>query len=140
MHRVLATIVTAAMLAGCGDPRAAYNASADAHDAAAAGGRALRALDNAYERNADTGASGFTNLAPWRAANTARAAADAVGTGAFYADARTADTDAATAWREATRVFGTPHNDPQLTVPWSDALEASRLAWEAAERAKASHD
>ena len=117
MHRVLATLVATALLIGCSDPkaeqRAAYLASGEAHAAADADYHTPYAL---------------------AASKAAIKAADAVGTDRFYPAVRKADAAAAVAWE---KVQDPEHVRARLEPA---ALEASRKAWEAAERAMASHD
>ena len=144
MHRVLATLVATALLIGCGEheqqsfsSRAAYLASAEAHAAAfavvdAASWNSSRAPD-----------------AVGRACDAANQAADAVGTDEFYPAVRKADAAAADAW-EKTQEFSNwlggptsmlaPDLAAKIEASRTAVLEASRKAWEAAERAMASHD
>ena len=83
MHRVLATLVAAALLIGCSDPkaeqRAAYLASGEAHAAA----------------DAD-----YNQPYAMAASKAAIKAADAVGTDEFYPAVREADAAAENAWEK----------------------------------------
>lgn len=128
MHRVLATLVATALLIGCSDPKAeqrdAYLASGEAHAAAAA------AMGPMIRLNVRTLGPGWAA----DAADAAIEAADAVGTDEFYPAVRKADAAAAVAWE---KVQDPEHVRARLEPA---ALEASRKAWEAAERAMASHD
>ncbi len=158
MHRVLATLLVAAVFVGCdnsqADQRTAYNASCSKHKSArvyiavaayaaadAAEAEATEDADAARFEIADAArAAGRAADACDAATTAAAAAADAAGTDRFNAAFRAADDTAQRAWREAQDAFGKPPGDPSLTPDWAQALEAARLAWEAAERAKASHD
>ena len=127
MHRVLATLVAAALLIGCSDPkaeqRAAYLASGEAHAAADADYHTPYAL---------------------AASKAAIKAADAVGTDRFYPAVREADAAAEYAWERAQEnakgLQEHAGDGSRILLAWAAALEASRKAWEAAERAMASHD
>ena len=160
MHRVLATLIATALLIGCSEqpqvvvvqpkgavsqsaqqstpPRAAYLASAEAHAAAVAAAQA--AFWAAPSDNAITRTAGAFWIAASRAAAAAVAAADAVGSGNFYPAVREADAAAASAWKDTQIYAERMFKDPELGRVLGEAFEAARKAWEAAERAKASHD
>ena len=142
MRGVLITLVTSAMLVGCGkshaEQRTAYNASCEAHKAGRADAHA--AVLAAHAAKAAYRLAERANAERAFAGTAAAAAADAAGTDRFNAATRAADDTAQSAWQEAQAAFGKPPLDPTLTPLWAKALEAARLAWETAERAKATHD
>ena len=125
MHRVLATLIATALLIGCSEqpqvvvvqPKGAVSQSAQQSTPPRA----------AYLASAEAHAA-------------AVAAADAVGSGNFYPAVREADAAAAEAWKDTQIYAERMFKDPELGRVLGEAFEAARKAWEAAERAKASHD
>ena len=93
---------------------------------------AFRRISTLY---ADCYEAGVEAREAWSAAQGAATHGE-VGSG-WFADA---DARAAKAWDIAQRAFGTTSTDPPLARKYAAALEAARIAWEAAQRAKASHD
>lgn len=143
MDRVLATLVATALLIGCGtSSRAAYLASAEAHAAACAAFDIsdFDAIADTYPGSIFDAARGTARFFARRAAIEANQAADAVGTDEFYPAVRKADATAADAWEKAQELAKWLSDGPTEAPVRAAVLKASRKAWEAAERAMASHD